>query len=56
MAASETITRIAIISYETPEILAALERVHVHAVLSKQIRIFGVLAALTTAISLAQHE
>ena len=56
MADAETITRIAIISYETPEILAALERLHVHAVLSKPIRIFGVLAALITAVSLAQHE
>jgi len=56
MADAESITRIAIISYETPEILAALERLHVHAVLSKPIRIFGVLAALTTAVSLAQHE
>ena len=56
MAASDTITRIAIISYETPEILSALERLHVHAVLSKPIRIFGVMAALTTAIGLAQHE
>lgn len=56
MAGSENITRIAIISYETPEILAALERLHVHAVLSKPIRIFGVLAALTTAIGRSQHE
>jgi len=56
MAESSNITRIAIISYETPEILTALERLHVHAVLSKPIRIFGVLAALTTAVSLSQHE
>ncbi len=56
MATADAITRIAIISYETPEILSALERLHVHAVLSKPIRIFGVLAALTTAVSLAQHE
>lgn len=56
MAESSNITKVAIISYETPEILTALERLHVHAVLSKPIRIFGVLAALTTAISLAQHE
>lgn len=56
MADGSNITRIAIISYETPEILTALERLHVHAVLSKPIRIFGVLAALTTAISLSQHE
>lgn len=56
MAEGSGITRIAIISYETPEILTALERLHVHAVVSKPIRIFGVLAALTTAISLSQHE
>ena len=56
MADADAITRIAIISYETPEILTALERLHVHAVLSKPIRIFGVLAALITAVSLAQHE
>lgn len=56
MAEGSSITRIAIISYETPEILTALERLHVHAVVSKPIRIFGVLAALTTAISLSQHE
>lgn len=31
-------------------------RLHVHGVLSKPIRLFGVLAALTTAISLSRHE
>lgn len=56
MASSETIAKIAIISFETPEILAELERLNVHGVLSKPIRIFGVLAAMTTAISLARHE
>jgi len=56
MAASETIAKIAIITFETPEILTELERLNVHGVLSKPIRIFGVLAALTTAVSLAQHE
>ena len=50
MATSETIARIAIISFETPEILAELQRMNVHGVLSKPIRIFGLLAALTTAI------
>lgn len=56
MSGSETIARIAIISFETPEILGELERLHVHGILSKPIRIFGILAALTTAMSLARHE
>ncbi len=56
MASSAMIARIAIISFETPEILSELERLNVHGVLSKPIRIFGILAALTTAISLARHE
>ncbi len=56
MATNEAITRIAIISYETPEILAELERLHVHGVLSKPIRVFGVLAALTTALGVSRHE
>ena len=56
MAVSETIARIAIISFETPEILSELERLNVHGVISKPIRIFGILAALTTAIGLARHE
>ncbi|MBL7250748.1 ANTAR domain-containing response regulator [Alloalcanivorax marinus] len=56
MATSKDIARIGIIAFETPEILEELERLHVHGVLSKPIRLFGVLAALTTAISLARHE
>lgn len=56
MSGAENIARIGIISFETPEILEELERLHVHGVLSKPIRLFGVLAALTTAISLARHE
>lgn len=56
MASAEDIARIGLISFETPEILEELERLHVHGVLSKPIRLFGVLAALTTAISLARHE
>lgn len=56
MSAAENIARIAIISFETPEILSELARANVHGVLSKPIRIFGVLAALTTAIGLAKHE
>ena len=56
MSSTDTIVRIAIISFETPEILSELERINVHGVLSKPIRLFGVLAALTTAIGLARHE
>jgi two-component system, response regulator PdtaR len=56
MTTAEAIARIGIITFETPEILEELERLHVHGVLSKPIRLFGVLAALTTAISLARHE
>lgn len=48
--------RIAIIAYETPEILEEIERKHVHGVLSKPLRIFGVLAAITTALGMARHE
>ena len=51
-----TTARIAIISFETPDILSQLERLNVHGVLSKPIRIFGVLAALTIAIGIARHE
>lgn len=49
-------TKIAIITFETPEILSELERLNVHGVISKPIRPFGVLAALTTAIGLSRHE
>lgn len=56
MATSESIARIAIIAFETPEILAELQRMNVHGVISKPIRIFGILAALTTALGLANHE
>ncbi|MEO4042684.1 ANTAR domain-containing protein [Hoeflea sp. CAU 1731] len=56
MASADDIARIGIISFETPEILEELERLHVHGVLSKPIRHFGVLAALSTAIGLARHE
>ncbi len=56
MASADNIARIAIIAYETPEILTELERLHVHGVLSKPIRIFGILAALTTAIAMARQE
>lgn len=56
MATADDIARVGIISFETPEILQELERLHVHGVLSKPIRLFGVLAALTTAVSLARHE
>lgn len=56
MTTDDEFARIAIISFETPEILEELGRLNVHGVLTKPIRIFGVLAALTTAISLARHE
>lgn len=56
MSAADNIARVGIISFETPEILQELERLHVHGVLSKPIRLFGVLAALTTAINLSRHE
>lgn len=56
MTSSEEITRIAIISFETPEILTELERLNVHGVLTKPIRIFGILAVLTTAVGLFRHE
>ena len=56
MASVDRIARIAIISFETPEVLSELQRLNVHGVLSKPIRIFGVLAALTTALGVAQHE
>lgn len=56
MSTAENIARIGIITFETPEILEELERLRVHGVLSKPIRLFGVLAALTTAVSLARHE
>ena len=56
MSTAEDIARVGIITFETPEILDELARLHVHGVLSKPIRLFGVLAALTTAISLARHE
>lgn len=56
MASSDAITRIAIISFETPEILTELERLNVHGVLTKPIRIFGILAVLTTAVGLFRHE
>lgn len=56
MASEESIARIAIISFETPEILSTLERLNVHGVLSKPLRMFGVLAVLTTSIGLLKLE
>lgn len=56
MASNDAIARIAIISFETPEILTELERLNVHGVLTKPIRIFGILAVLTTAVGLFRHE
>ncbi len=48
--------RIAIIAYETPEILEEIDRNHVHGVLSKPLRIFGVFAIITRALGMARHE
>ncbi len=56
MSTAEDTARIAIITFETPEILGELARLNVHGVISKPIRPFGVLAALTTAIGLSRHE
>lgn len=56
MSAADNVTKIAIITFETPEILDELERLNVHGVISKPIRPFGVLAALTTAVGLSRHE
>lgn len=56
MSGAQAIARIAIIAFETPEILGELQRVNAHGVISKPIRIFGILAALTNAIGLANHE
>lgn len=56
MSSNETFARIAIIAFETPEILTELERLNVHGVLSKPIRVFGIMAALTTAIGLSRLE
>ena len=54
--ARDSVARIAIIAFETPDILSRLQRLNVHGVISKPIRIFGILAALTTALNLAGHE
>ena len=56
LAGDDSMARIAIISFETPEILSELERLSVHGILTTPIRIFGMLAALTTAIGLARYE
>ncbi|WP_419913008.1 ANTAR domain-containing response regulator [Hoeflea sp.] len=56
MASDLPIAKIAIINFETPEILGELQKLSVHGVLSKPIRLFGVLAVLTAAINLARHE
>jgi len=56
MANDESVARIGVIAYETPEILTELDHFHVHGVISKPIRIFGLLAVLTTAIGFAKHE
>lgn len=54
--ARDSVARIAIIAFETPEILSRLQSLNAHGVISKPIRLFGVLAAITTAVNLAGHE
>jgi AmiR/NasT family two-component response regulator len=56
LAEGSAAAHIAIIAYETPDILEEISRRHVHGVLSKPLRIFGVLAAITTALGMAQRE
>ena len=56
MAEGSEAAHIAIIAYETPDILEEIGRRHVHGVLSKPLRIFGVLAAITTALGMAKRE
>ncbi len=56
MAEGSEAAHIAIIAYETPDILEEIGRRHVHGVLSKPLRIFGVLAAITTALGMARRE
>ena len=45
MSGAQAIARIAIIAFETPEILGELQRVNAHGVISKPIRIFGIFSA-----------
>lgn len=56
MSATATIAKVAIIDFETPEILCELERLNIHGVISKPIRLFGILAVLTTSLGVARHE
>ena len=56
MTSNNSIARIALVLYETPEFVSELDRLKVHGVLTKPIRIFGILAALTTAMGIAHHE
>ncbi len=55
MGGEEDVARIAIISYETPEILSRLAKLSTHSVLTKPIRLFGVLAAVTNAVQMSKH-
>ena len=56
MSESDEAARIAIIAYETPDVLEEIEIRNVHGVLSKPMRIFGVLAAITAALASARRE
>ncbi|MFB9355697.1 ANTAR domain-containing response regulator [Sneathiella chinensis] len=55
MSAETDVARIAIISYETPEILSRLAKLSTHSVLTKPIRLFGILAAVTNAVQMSKH-
>ncbi|MZR29546.1 ANTAR domain-containing response regulator [Sneathiella litorea] len=55
MSSEADVARIAIISYETPEILVQLDKLNAHSILTKPIRHFGVLAAVTNSIQVSNH-
>lgn len=55
MGSEADVARIAIISYETPEILSRLTKLSTHSVLTKPIRLFGILAAVTNAVQMSKH-
>lgn len=55
MSTEADVARVAIISYETPEILVQLDKLNAHSILTKPIRHFGVLAAVTNSIQVSSH-
>lgn len=55
MSTEVDVARVAIISYETPEILVQLDKLNAHSILTKPIRHFGVLAAVTNSIQVSSH-